>query len=686
MNTKGIVQKNGKFPVSNIMFLGGLLILLYHVAIGCLLTIPFMDVLRGVGMQFFGLFLPGMALWVSLHTDKQNILTALTICYALGYIFNIISYFLLVPFGVRRLVPIYVMLVSLISLSIIYRKGKVVSLRRLQKEDSIFVILYLIYLCMNTIAYSGANALPIITESAWYPQDLLYWIENAGALIRQFPPMEPRADLDSTLYYHYFSSIQLAFSALATGVDLFTLGVSFFSLGKTMLYFGGGDILFQSVLKRKSLVLFSLILMCFGDGFGNLAGISWVSHTWSHPFGFDIGFAFGFIFLYFFYLQYNKELFDKKILIFSVMTFFVCAGVKMPIAVVVIVAAGIVCFSWLGKKQYKLAFTYGISLLVVFVIVAVACAGVGLQEGQTGSFSATDFIQSSSLMQVFYTNYAADGVKWILGILLCVIHCIVANPLIIILYIFGFFALLADKKMRTPMNLGLFLAGAFGLLLGVFNIQPGRSQMYFTMAAFIPCILLGLIWLDTNWSEWDLANRRLVMAVCNCLLVIEVYLAFFHGYTYYGNGISSAIELGFRNMFLKEDAIQENREDGLQKADLEALEWVRDNISLDSILLADRSVVSGNSKYMYYGAFSERQMYIEGDAYFRERYVQEREHMNSITSQVFMNSDEALEMAISEGVDYILQTKWLTPDFSPDSSMVELVYEGETINVYEIVQ
>lgn len=686
MNTKGIVQKNGKFPVSNIMFLGGLLILLYHVAIGCLLTIPFMDVLRGVGMQFFGLFLPGMALWVSLHTDKQNILGALTICYALGYIFNIISYFLLVPFGVRRLVPIYVMLVSLISLSIIYRKGKVVSLRRLQKEDSIFVILYLIYLCMNTIAYSGANALPIITESAWYPQDLLYWIENAGALIRQFPPMEPRADLGSTLYYHYFSSIQLAFSALATGVDLFTLGVSFFSLGKTMLYFGGGYILFNSISQNRRLVAFALTVLCFCDGFGDMAGISYISHTWTHPFGLDIGFAFGLIFLYFFFLQYSMNEFNVKIWILTIGSFFTCAGLKMPVAVVVIVLVGVVCFSWLGKKQYKLAFIYGISLLLTFGVVAVGCAGVGLQEGQTGGWSATDFIQYSSLIQVFYTTYIEDGAKLILGAIFCAIYWIVANPIIVITYIIGGLSIMIDQRMRTAKNLGLFIAGGVGLLLGTFNIQPGRSQMYFTVSAFIPCIALGLTWIENNWGDWNPVNRKQTMLIYSCLLSLQVYLAFFHGFTYFGNGISAALDLGARNMFFKDVAKQQVREDGLQREDLDALIWVRENTPLDSELLADRGVMSENSKYMYYGAFSERQMYIEGDAYFRERYVEEREHMNSITAQVFSNSQEALKIAIGEGVDYILQTKWLTPEFLPDSSLVELVYESDTIRVYEIVK
>ena len=118
---------------------------------------------------------------------------------------------------------------------------------------------------------------------------------------------------------------------------------------------------------------------------------------------------------------------------------------------------------------------------------------------------------------------------------------------------------------------------------------------------------------------------------------------------------------------------------------MEALIWIRENTPKDSIVLSDRSIMDEEMRYyMYYGAFSERQMYIEGDIYFRERYVLEREELATIVEEVFLNSDEALRKSISDGIDYIIQTKWLTPDFKPNETMTELVYESDTIRVYEI--
>ena len=59
--------------------------------------------------------------------------------------------------------------------------------------------------------------------------------------------------------------------------------------------------------------------------------------------------------------------------------------------------------------------------------------------------------------------------------------------------------------------------------------------------------------------------------------------------------------------------------------------------------------------------------------------------MREIVQGVFQNSEKALETAIADGVDYIVQTIWATPDFSPDPSLAELVYSNETIRVYEVI-
>ena len=677
--------EKGHYNLYNVVLISSVLFVIYHVIIGALLLLPLENIIKSCLMNIFGILLPGSAIFALLFQSKVNIIGAVTLCYSFGYISNIISYFVLTPFQSYKIVPFYVLLISLISFWVIRKRNSNIIVEKLITSDVPFLFVFIVYMGLNTIAYSGASALPNITSTAWYSQDLLYWIENTAALVRQFPPLEPRANLEATLYYHYFSSIQLAFMNLATNVDIFTLSVSFFSVGKCILFFGSFYLYFRSIIVNKKICLLGLIIICFCNGFDYLVGITYICHTWINPFGYDIGFALGVLFLYLFQLQYVESNFNYKTWILTVFTFAACVGAKIPVGVVVIIPAGIICFSWLKDKRYKFAFFYGITLLTLFLIIAIGCAGLGIQAGQTGGMSVTHFIGQSPILSSIYEPWKNNGFTIILVIILAILYCFLANPIVIILFFLGFISVFANKEMRNCNVIGLIIAGIVGLFLGIFNVQPGQSQTYFTLSAFIPTVAVGLIYLDTDVSFGEKKNKTAIKFICNFLICIQIYFTLFCAYSSYGNGLISTIKVGTKNLLFHEKATQEFLTNGIQDSDMEALAWVRDNTPKDSIILVDRgSALEGIRSYMFYGAFSERQTYIEGDFYLRERYTTERERLVKITKEVFMNADEALQSAKVGGVDYILQTKWLTTDFNPNPLMTTLVYEGESINVYRI--
>ena len=95
--------------------------------------------------------------------------------------------------------------------------------------------------------------------------------------------------------------------------------------------------------------------------------------------------------------------------------------------------------------------------------------------------------------------------------------------------------------------------------------------------------------------------------------------------------------------------------------------------------------MSGLSGFMYYGTFSERQAYLEGDSYYRKLYIDERSRRRELIKQLYQNHEDALPSVIADGVDYIIQTKWLTPDFTPNEELISLVFSTKTINVYEVI-
>ena len=77
-------------------------------------------------------------------------------------------------------------------------------------------------------------------------------------------------------------------------------------------------------------------------------------------------------------------------------------------------------------------------------------------------------------------------------------------------------------------------------------------------------------------------------------------------------------------------------------------------------------------------------MYLEGDRYFYGTHVDERAHRRDALSEAYLQNDsKAVAKLKNEGVTYIIQTKWVTPDFAGPDCMK--VFETDSINVWEII-
>ena len=120
----------------------------------------------------------------------------------------------------------------------------------------------------------------------------------------------------------------------------------------------------------------------------------------------------------------------------------------------------------------------------------------------------------------------------------------------------------------------------------------------------------------------------------------------------------------------------------MQFSDYEALCWIRDNTPVDSILVSDRDIRLEQHTYMYHGTFAERRMWLEGDCYLYGAYWQERDERRNDIRLIYLNYPEALEKAKADGVDYVIQTKWIKPDFEGNGCTP--VFENETVIVWKI--
>jgi hypothetical protein len=128
----------------------------------------------------------------------------------------------------------------------------------------------------------------------------------------------------------------------------------------------------------------------------------------------------------------------------------------------------------------------------------------------------------------------------------------------------------------------------------------------------------------------------------------------------------------------------------IQKPDVEGSIWIRENTPKDSIFAVNRATYSAGdsnaSHYFHYVMFAERQFYVEGTSMIYvlrdvdDKIVAQRQQLMKM---LFENTNEADEKIITEGIDHVVQTKWITPEFEPNENLV-LVHQTDSLNIYKL--
>lgn len=666
--------------------------------------------------QTLGIFLPGMALYLLLLGGTGNMISFFCLSYALGYALTVLAYFPAALLGIGRgSVLTMQLLLTGAACIVLGRKKNSVEFRSPDGVDFPFLFVLISFLILSFLSYGGNYPLPSTSQpDISYHADALYWVENAAALTKSFPPQELRLS-GSTLFYHYFASVYVAFANLITGIDCFSLSYSLYPLGKTLIVFGGFYELAGAFFPERKKRIFFLTALLFSTGFEYFTVANYVAQFLTLPFGFDLGFAFGAYFLAFLLRQsipvreaIGRERLRRKIedgllpsetpfspepekgrpAAAAALCILMCSGHKAPVALICLVFAAVICLRWLTGGEWKKALLNGIPAVACFVLVMVVC--VGLFSGadsrvNAGGFSHVATLRATPLFDI-YEETALSREPGFRGIVRTAFVfllqtgklVLMINPLVLFLVLHGLWVLL-KKRSADHVDLALLLMLFAGLLMGLFNAQEGVSQMYYTLVSYLPGLLFGLRHMNVYLLHENPDGRNLTAALASGLLLMQIMLFM---------GPGAALECSWKG-FANANSIryhykqsEEPKPYSLQLSDYEALVWIRDHTEPDSILAADRSVLCGLDNYMFYGTFSERQMYIEGDRYFYGALTDQRNEQRETTRMIFANSYGDLLKARDDGVDYILQTKWVSPYYI--GLGCEKVFSTDTMNVWKI--
>ncbi len=640
--------------------------------------------------QVFLFFLPGFAAFYRFYPYKTvSPLRLVFASFTIGYGLNITTYFFATLFSLTR----WGILVSLIGMTVFFSAGafcrkEPVTVLHLNREDAVLIAVFCFFSIVTFFGYCG-NTLPSSSEpSVFYHQDSLYWVENAAALKISFPPQELRYS-GMRLFYHYFASIYVAVASFATGINCFTIAYSLYNLCRCILLLGGLHFAAQELIGQKKMRLLFLISVLFTTGIERYSLMKYVNQLIFLPFGFDIAVGFGAYFSTLLFRQFNTTVFRKDLCFLSAVLLFLCAGHKAPVAVIYISFAGVLCLGWLMEKKYKHAFLYGGAIIAAFTIVMIGCIGVflpGESRVNAGSFGLNATLKYTHFYEVLhaYRRLSAAGsfrdqllsvMTWA-GSMILLLLCI--HPFMWVAIAIGIFYASKGKKWDN-VNIALLFSVVAGTALSILNEQDGMSQLYYCIAGYVPGFLFAM-----RNIELGRKNRTAITAVLMIFFLVWGAKNYFidSGVIDTALFVGRKIIYGYSNSKLDGTPETGYPANSFQLSDYEALCWIRDNTERDSLIVSDRDVRMEQRIYMCHGAFSERQMYLEGDVYLYGAYTTEREERRDRIRWLYLNDEEAFEKAKMDGIDYIIQTKWIQPEYLGYGC--EPVFESETIRVWKV--
>lgn len=639
-------------------------------------------------VQVFFVYIPGFTLSVWLFRQMSPVLRV-GISYSFGYVINIVEYYVAYGLfgGAAMLIAVIGVFLAIVALMFAPKKQD----EPITCNDAVIIIIFVLYLTICMIAYSSIGTTASAMDSGInLSRDMQFWISNAVGCELGFPPATTYMSGEN-LYYHYFSSVQIAFLSRLAGVSIFDLAVPLFPFGKSIMLVGGIAFLIACLASKKDhgYYWFFLLLMLFTTGIEDRSIVTYTYHILLNPFGFDVGMALGCFFLGVMIKQWEKHSIDIRLFVSAILLWGGLVGTKGPIAMILLMSVAIFCIYWLSKKQWVCAFSYGLSALILFLIVSVYVAGAF-------SYVASD--SGSPGVSIRYEDQIASGtVLPVIGQICKLVF--LAQPVLVVLACVAFvvFVILLIKRdiaqEDTLLSINMLITTIIGFLLGVLLDVGGRSEMYFTMAAYIPCVCFVLSILQAFLKNRRERTLRLAIRWLNVvfvgLLVVGMYFFFFVGFM--GNPVINALKDG-------SDRIVDNipkLEVSFTSDEAKTANWIKENSTKDSVVATNRSITNGENGAYYFGIFSERQQYMETDdllLYARNpsaeaSTIEEAARRYALIRAAYSGDASALSTLHKEGVDYLICDTRLSAGLLPSSlNELDLVFESGPVQVYQFTQ
>ena len=592
-------------------------IIVFTMCTGLLNLLPLKNIVLFIVFQLVFLLIPGIALVEVVKIDMKTDIQYIGISYLMGYLLNIVVYFLTVPFGLKDyLVYVYLGIILVLSYVAIKKRKK----RDLEKDiqglhicgGAILVLSGIVF-----VTYSLCNMLPIKAQANTYWPDLMYWIGNSISLTKGFPPLDFR-DYPQSYNYHYFSSMQIAVINLITKINVVEISFCYSYIQPIIMIVMGLYMVIKRFVTQKLLIILGMILAIFTTGFEYVALVTYAPHMYSEQFGFDYAVGASLFLLYFLHVLIVDGFSWKQFGIISVL-FATLIGLKGPTGSILLVGIGILCIYWIIKKQVKQSFICGGITLTIFASVYF---GITNTKGYGGE-SLSQTLSNMEGVHSHNTNILYD-------IVYMVYYMIISNPILFSLCIIAIIITVSKIKnidVFDVMLIGMILCGIFITINTQFN---GNSQMYFIMAIFPMAAILVVKKILVIWENREYTYKRIYLGLLIAGTLVGSVMMIYGLRIYINKGITNYIRNG---IVITSENEPQYRNTIVDKSLYEVYIFMRDNLD-------EYDVIATTSKEQMCGIFTEKYTILYDIKTQDEKYLEELNVKYIITEQ---GKKEAIE-------------------------------------------
>lgn len=629
-------------------------------------------------VQYFCIYIPGKAFHLFLNKDDKNELTQNLVSYALGYSLSIVFYLLFLIIGIQGYIIFFYPVISLISILFLLKfKKSQKCIKPCFKESFSFGVILFFAVLISTVLYQYQNLSPTIQKgNILYYQDLIFWLRNCVAATKSYPLPELSV-MGDDFYYHYFTSIEIAFLHFTTKIEMFDLCFTYSYIVTLFILISGLYVLLKELVDNAKLVVIALCFILFTSGFEFLTHIYFSQHIYRATFGLPEGLGF-FCFCYTYYIKWFKH--REKYMSYAVISLLfliTCTGLKGPIAAVLLVGIGLGCLMLLIQNHnWGKVSLVGISHLLVFILILVYFV-IGNKASEEGSSSELIFSSVNTLFhshyfdKVFYSIYNIIHIKT-LSYLMTLFLFLVSSMLIPISVLY---TTMRKQRIRFDIiNVSMWGMIVCGILLCIFVSQNGMSQMYFMFVSIVCMFIVGF-----STYSFIIKARKSNYTPLYILLFVGVVLFIVQIPQNGKQGIKNAIT---DFSFYKVNKY-EKKETGktINFEEMKGLRWIRDHIPSNSVLLSNKVLAEEGGRSFVTSAFSERQTYYESYAYSNQNQKVIENKLNKIKSFYYGGKDIS-DILKKEGVTHAIVYKNIYPNSYPSNN--NIIFENEDLIVLEL--